>query len=137
VPHLLAKSPSEGLHTFSNATEGLGWMEHNCFRCWHYEHEEPAGELCTFEMAAMVSLVSAPMMRHFGWVEDAEYPDCYEPPDTCAQLSPRPERNDDDNDGPAPERPTPPDPRQLVLIADPTEDAAQIVHAPEPVGVSA
>ena len=60
----------------------------------------------------------------FGWTEYAEYPGEYEAPQACRFF--REQR--DDTDGPQP-RGDSPDPLQLVLLADPTEDAATITNA--------
>ena len=122
-PALLA-GKDEAIHTFSNGTDGYGWMECNCFDCRFYEHEGNAGEYCAFEAAAMLDMVTPEMARLFGWTQHTtEYGPLsgWRPPQQCAFFHERPE-NDDDDSAPPP----PPDPYQLVLIADPTEILGQI-----------
>lgn len=108
-----------GIHTFSNGTEHEIWAERNCYDCRFYDPD--AAGACAFEGAAMIGMVSPALAEMFGWKRDAEYPDSWDAPDQCAFY------HDGDDDTPdAPE----PDPSQLVLLADPTEDATAITHAP-------
>lgn len=127
---LLAKHPT-GVHTFSNGDEWYSWADVNCDRCRFYD-KDTGGALCAFEGAAMLSMVSPELARMFGWIESAEYPGEFDAPQECAFLR----RNDDrDDDGDRKPRQPTPDPRQLVLIADPTEIIAGV--EPEPVEVPA
>jgi hypothetical protein len=126
----------DGIHTFSNGTEWECWASGNCFDCWHYDAKEMGA--CAFEGAALMSAVSPDLARFFGWTQDAKWdtPDDHrhgwDSPDQCACFR---ERTDDDgNDNPPPPEP---DPTQLVLLADPTEDAALARLMPERETVSA
>lgn len=116
---LLAKHHTLGVYTFSNGDEWRSWADQNCYECAHYD-PDVAG-LCAFEPAAFMHIVTPDLARLFGWLQDAQYdePDDHrhgwKAPQTCPFLK---RRNDDDRP-PAPD----PDPLQLVLIADPREDA--------------
>jgi hypothetical protein len=117
---LLVKYPS-GVHTFSNGDEWRSWADVNCDRCRFYDADR-AGASCAFEAAAFLHTASPELARLFGWSEDAEYPGEFDAPESCAFF--REKQDDDGNDIPVPPDP---DPAQLVLIADPTEDAARLV----------
>jgi hypothetical protein len=111
-----------GITTFSNGSEWESWAAHNCETCRHYGRESSGA--CAFESAAFFGAVSPALAVLFGWTEHPKYPGSYQAPETCAFH-----REDDDDDRP-PAEPT--DPRQLVLLADPTEDAAIITNADAP-----
>jgi hypothetical protein len=125
---LLAKDGA-GAYTFSNGTEWECWAEPNCLRCKYYDLDA-AGKDCAFEGAALLHMVSPALAELFGWVQNPEYATyraeydkgerCHgwDAPESCPFFS---NRSDDDGDEP---RATPPDPAQLVLIVDPTEDLA-------------
>jgi hypothetical protein len=111
----------KGIHTFSSGSEWDGWASDNCFDCWHFD-PDVAGAKCAFESAAFLGMVTPDLARMFGWIQATEQ---YGPlsgwrsPETCAFFRAR--TDDDGEDNPPPPEP---DPRQLVLIADPTEDLA-------------
>lgn len=124
---------AKGIHTFSNGTEWECWAEGNCLSCKWYELDGAAGEWCAFEYAALVASVTPDMARLFGWVQTTQeygWRDGWEKPNQCPFFGQR----SDDEDGGRSLEPTP-DPAQLVLIADPTEDIALAV-APAPQEVS-
>lgn len=120
-----------GIHTFSNGTEWECWAEPNCLSCRFYELDGNAGEFCAFEGLATLGAVTPELARLFGWVQKSEYADYRGPhdtaehrhgwhaPDACPFFR---NRTDDDDGGRS--QSVPPDPAQLVLIADPTEDIA-------------
>lgn len=113
---------AKGIHTFSNGTEWECWASGNCFECKWYELDGEAGEWCAFEYAALVASVTPRMAALFGWVQrTTEYGwrSGWDAPNTCPFFS---QRTDDDDGGRS--QIVPPDPAQLVLIADPTEDIA-------------
>jgi hypothetical protein len=116
----LLADDEKGIHTFSNGTEHELWADVNCWECRFYS-EDQAGEHCAFEGAALLGSVSPELARLFGWIESAEYPGEFDAPESCAFFRER--QDDDGNDIPVPPDP---DPRQLVLIADPREDAAMV-----------
>jgi len=128
VPAMMAANETDAIHTFSNGTEGYGWMDANCHLCALYLDEGPAGEYCTFEEAMILNLVTPQMAAHFGWTPDPEFPEYWNAPEECPHKKDRPEDGSDWT--PPPEI----DPTQLVLLADPTEDAAGLVEvaSPEP-----
>lgn len=122
-----------GIHTFSNGTDWECWASGNCYECWHWD-EDCAGGRCGFEGAAVIGLVSPELARMFGWIQKPEYADYvgksdppdshrhgWDKPDQCAFFRSKTDDNGDDNP-PPPE----PDPLQLVLLADPTEDIGQV-----------
>lgn len=116
----LLTDEKHGIHTFSNGTSWHMWADGNCYECRHYDPDQ-AGALCAFEAAAFLHIASPDLARMFGWAQHTEQ---YGPlsgwraPEQCACFRRR--TNDDGEDNPpAPD----PDPCQLVLIADPTEDA--------------
>ncbi len=113
----------DGIGTFSNHSEWDAWAEGNCYRCRHYDPES-SGK-CAFEAAAFFGAVSPALAVLFGWTESPKYPGCYRKPEQCAFWT----DNEGDEDRERPQTPEP-DPRQLVLLADPTEDAATITAAP-------
>lgn len=121
---LLVKYPG-GVHTFSNGTEHELWADVNCWECAYYDADS-AGLLCAFEGAALLACASPDLVRMFGWLEHPDYPGEFEPPQQCAFF--RSKRGDDGSDNPPPPDP---DPRQLVLIADPTEVIAGVLPAVE------
>lgn len=142
----LLADAGQGIHTFSNGTEWECWADPNCLTCWHW-NPECAGEGCAFEGAALLDMVSPDLARLFGWIQDPEYADYVGPSDPpgshrhgwdAPQACPffRDRTNDDGGDNPPPPDP---DPQQLVLLADPTEDLAlvQLSPAAELVGVRA
>lgn len=123
---LLAKSGA-GIHTFSNGSSWDYWADANCFECWFWEPDGTAGELCAFEGAALLGMASPDLARMFGWAQHtAEYGERFgwRPPAQCAFFRSR--KRDDGEDNPPPPDP---DPTQLVLLADPTEDAAIVTNA--------
>jgi len=126
---LLAKY-KEGVYTFSNGDEWYSWADSNCYECAHYAKDH-AGLFCAFEGAAFLSMVSPELARMFGWIESTDYPGDFDAPQECAFLKRKDDRDDDRPSTPAP------DPTQLVLIADPTEDIARIkvIDVPQPVSV--
>lgn len=118
---LIVKEGEEDVHTFSNGSEGDAWMEPNCYACRFYEREGRAGEFCAFEAAAFLHQVSPELATLFGWTRNEKYPEEFDAPESCRFF-----RSRDEDNGERPRRSTPTDPAQLVLIADPTEDAATI-----------
>ena len=110
----------KGIHTFSNGSEWECWADNNCFECRSYDMDQIG--LCAFVDAALMHGVSPALALLFGWTQHADYPECYEPPKACRFFA----HEDSDNDGPRRSQTPPVDPRQLVLLADPTEDAAMI-----------
>jgi hypothetical protein len=118
----------KGIHTFSNGTERCGWQECNCFDCWFWPYEGPAGEYCAFEAGIDLGEISPALARMFGWVESEKYPGSFEAPRECPFFKQRPEPGDN---GEEILPPPPPDPNQLVLIADPNEDASVFANAPD------
>lgn len=123
----------DGICTFSNGTAWDCWADGNCYECRHYDIDGTAGEMCAFEGAALLGMVSPDLARMFGWTEDAEYPGEFDEPETCRFFR---QRRDENDDTPEPPEDSP-DPAQLVLLADPTEDAMHIVNAPVPVAALA
>lgn len=129
---LLAED-GKGVNTFSNGTSYEGWADGNCWECWFWDIDV-GGELCAFEAALMIGIVSPALALLFGWKQDEKYPDWWRPPRQCPFFQQRPDKGDD---GDYPQPPPDPDPSQLVLIADPTEDLAlanaleQNVDSPE------
>jgi hypothetical protein len=121
----------QAIHTFSNGTAWDCWADSNCYECWHWD-AETAGAACAFEAASFLHIASPDLARMFGWVQRTEQygpQSGWQPPDQCAYF--RPKRRDDGEENPPPPDP---DPRQLVLIADPTEVIAGLV--PEPVEIA-
>lgn len=117
----------KGIHTFSNGSEWDCWSAHNCDRCRHLitDPDKP-DEACALECSAMLQQVSPDLARWFGWTESEGYPGSFDYPRDCPHL-----KRKDDHDGDSETAPPPfTDPAQLVLIADPTEDAAIIQNAP-------
>lgn len=125
---LLELDRAKAAHTFSNGEEGYGWMDNNCHGCAFFD-KECMGGLCAFEGAAQMHCASADLLRLFGWTESTEYPGSFHAPETCAFFRER-EKGDNGEDIPLP---PPPDPTQLILIADPTEDLAQFPDRLAPV----
>jgi hypothetical protein len=132
----LLADDSMGIHTFSNGTEYEGWADGNCWSCWFWDEDE-AGARCAFEAAAFLDQVSPALAALYGWTERSwawrwlgkekgqiKVPS-YTPPSQCPFFRNRTDSDGDDN-APPPD----PDPLQLVLIADPTEDAAMVTNAP-------
>jgi hypothetical protein len=131
----LTVDEKHGIYTFSNGTDWECWASGNCFACWHWD-EDCAGRRCAFEGAALLSMVSPELARMFGWTRNeagaAEWckernePDdlrqWWDEPNQCAFFRSRTDDHGGDNP-PPPE----PDPLQLVLLADPTEDIGQVV----------
>jgi hypothetical protein len=113
----------KGVLTFSNGSEWDSWSTKNCARCKFFD-PGAMGALCAFEAAAFMHIASPELVRMFGWIEDAEHPGEFDKPETCAFFKDKDDRDEDRPSSP------PTDPRQLVLIADPTEDAALITGAP-------
>lgn len=121
-------SEGQDVHTFSNGTDWECWASGNCFQCRYWD-EDKAGALCAFECAASLHSVSPKLAALFGWTHNEKYGprDGWHAPDRCAFFSPR--TDNDGNDIPLPPEP---DPLQLNLLADPTEDAARLfASAPE------
>lgn len=112
----------KGIYTFSNGSEWEGWAEGNCMECRWYDWD--AMGACAFEASVMFRAVSPALAVLFGWTEREHSPGWYDAPEQCAFFAQQ--RGDDDD---TPPNTTPADPRQLVLLADPTEDAAIITHA--------
>jgi hypothetical protein len=125
--HLLTDDKKKAVHTFSNGSEADCWLSNNCYECWFYPPEGPAGDLCAFEAAAFIGMVTPELARMFGWIQDMKYdkPDdhrfSWDPPEQCPFFQQRPDKGDD---GDTPPPPPDPDPDQIVLIVDPTEDLA-------------
>lgn len=134
---LLATDKEQAIHTFSNGTEGHGWMEDQCCVCAYWPPEGPAGEYCALECAMMLGQVSPELVQLFGFKQRETK---YGPrsgwdmsSQTCGFFKEKP----DSDDGEWTPPPPPPDPNQLVLLADPTEDAVTIQNAPVQVEVPA
>lgn len=108
------------LYRPSNGDEGDWFTEAHCARCVHDQafRERREGYGCDILVRTM-----------FLDVGDENYPRewCYdaEGHPTCTKFKQKPE-NDGDDDAPPP---IPADPLQLVLLADPTEDAAIFAEA--------
>lgn len=123
--------PEKGIYTFSNGTAWDCWASGNCYDCWYYA--DVAGEGCAFEGAALMGVVSPDLARLFGWTQNAKYDKAddhrhgWHAPDRCPFFRAR--LNDDGEDNPPPPDP---DPLQLVLLADPSEDAALVVASETP-----
>lgn len=137
----LLTDAKHGIHTFSNGTAWDCWASGNCFDCWHWDPDEAGA--CAFEAAAFLGMVTPDLAQMFGWVQNPEYADYvgksdppgshrhgWHAPDQCAFFRRR--TNDDEGENPPPPEP---DPCQLVLLADPTEDAARLLADCEPVSV--
>ena len=124
--HMLAEY-GEGIHTFSNGTDWECWADGNCYQCAYWD-ADTMGAACAFEGAAFLDLVAPELAQLFGWIQrETKYGprSGWDAPDSCRFFRNR--TNDDGTDYiPPPE----PDPRQLVLFADPTEDAALIRETP-------
>lgn len=131
-----------GIHTFSNGTDWECWASGNCLKCWYWPPDGPAGEFCAFEAASLLHSVSPELARLFGWAQMEKYATYDAPrdpkgshrhgwikPDECPCFLERPEKGEGGDDDPPP--PPRPDPTQLVLIADPTEDASIFANTPE------
>lgn len=114
----------KGVHTFSNGSEWDSWASPNCHAC-KYWNKDVAGDDCAFEAAAFLQIASPELARMFGWLEEADYG--WRAPQQCSYFAAKSDGDDDD-------RPAPPpvDPTQLVLIADPSEDASLIRAEREP-----
>jgi hypothetical protein len=126
----LLTADDKGIHTFSNSDTWFSFAARNCDEC-RFWSEDVAGQWCAFEAAAFLHRVSPDLARLFGWTASTKYADSWDEPEQCAFFR----RSDDDGErGPLPD----PDPAQLVLIADPTEDAALLtaVDLPELVEVA-
>ena len=126
---LIAKE-GDAIHTFSNGTEGYGWMDCYCYECAYYPPDGPAGEYCALECALLLGEVSPDLARLFGFEQREPK---YGPRDgwcmgeqSCRFFKQKEDRGDGEWTPPPP----PPDPNQLVLIADPTEDAAVLATSP-------
>lgn len=125
-----------GIHTFPNGSSWEDWADANCYRCRHW-NDDGVGR-CAFEYAAFVGQASPALAQLFGWTQDPKWDRAddhtigWSAPDSCAFFLNRDERGGD-----RPRRTKPQNPRQLVLIADPTEDAAILTNAPVPVEVMA
>ncbi|MDP9203473.1 MAG: hypothetical protein M3P26_16320 [Gemmatimonadota bacterium] len=123
-----------GIHTFSNGSEWDSWSSGNCLECRFFD-PDTMGELCAFEGASFMHMVTPELATMFGWVQDPKWdkPDDHrsgwDAPEECPFFS---DRNDEHG-----EPPPDPDPQQLVLIADPTEDIALPAVPPERVEVYA
>jgi hypothetical protein len=124
---------SPGVSTFSNGSAWHSWADRPgaCFTCRFYDANE-LGAACAFEGAAFLHMCSAELRAMFGWLKHPEH-GYHVPPQQCPFWRSRTSDGDTDDRPPPPE----PDPHQLVLIADPTEDAALLVATPEPVLVGA
>lgn len=119
-----------GVQTFAKGTDWEGWASGNCYECWHWD-PDVAGAKCAFEGAALLHMVSLELRQMFGWTKHPEF-GYDEPPDECPFF-----RSRHDNNGRENPPPPDPDPRQLILIADPTEVIAYVQPALEPVEVPA
>lgn len=132
----LLAAEKHGIHTFSNGTAWDCWASGNCLDCWYWDPDQ-AGALCAFEAAAFLGIVSPELAQLFGWIRNAENAQDgerfgWDAPDECRFFRSRTDDNGDDNP-PPPD----PDPLQLVLLADPTEDVALLVADRELVEVCA
>lgn len=111
----------------SNGTEGEGFVGHFCDRCLHDRavrlHEDYANG-CPILARAFAFKPGNPDFPD-EWIQD----DNGDNPRCTAFIE-----DDHDDDW---EPPPSPDPTQLVLIADPTEDIANITPAPKEVEVFA
>jgi hypothetical protein len=132
----LLAAHDKGIHTFSNGTDWECWASGNCYNDCRYLDPDTAGALCAWEAAAMMKMVTPELSALFG-IERITIPtsDGIGIPalSDCRFFAPK---HDDNGD----EIPIPPDPdpNQLVLFADPTEDAALFnppVLVPEFAGV--
>ncbi len=125
----LLTDDSQGIHTFSNGDQWDSWSAPNCERCKFFD-PAVAGKFRAFEAAAFMHCASPELARLFGWVQDVKWDEPndhrhgWDAPESCSFFCDRKDDNDDDRP-PVPD----PDPNQLVLLADPTEDAAAIVNA--------
>jgi hypothetical protein len=88
----------------------------NCLECKYYDLEGVAGEMCAFEGAMMIDMVSPVLAQMFGWAQtETEYGprDGWEEPEQCAFFAAR-----SDDDGERTPRPKPICPATLSLFAD-------------------
>ncbi len=121
---------SVAIHTFSNGSERDGWASGNCHACKFYD-PDVMGAKCAFEGASFLGMVTPELAELFGWEQDPKWDEPtdhrhgWNYPKACPFFRDR--KDDSDNEGP---RAPDPDPNQLVLLADPTEDAARILNAP-------
>ncbi|HEX6924259.1 MAG TPA: hypothetical protein VF167_02460 [Longimicrobiaceae bacterium] len=131
--NLLTQTDHAGIHTFSNGSEWDIWADRNCHRCRFWTADVYHEDDCALPDAGFLGMVTPELARVFGWGRDpdvaAKYGErsAWSYPDDCPWRQLRDDR-DDGTDPPPPE----PDPHQLVLLADPTEDAALIQQAPVP-----
>ena len=135
---LLEARKGYDIHTFSNGTHWDGWADSNCYDCFFYDMEASGG-MCAFESAAFLGMVSPSLALLFGWTLNPEYADHVnkgDPPDSRRHGWDEPQqcaffrrRTNDDGEDNSPPPAT--DPLQLVLIADPSEDAATITAVVE------
>ena len=109
-------------HTFSHGTEWDLWADRNCYACAHYNESKMGA--CALEGAALLHLASPALLELFGWTRDAQYPESFDYPEVCGFFRQR--DTDEGTQSPPPFV----DPSQMVLLADPTEDAAYITNAP-------
>ena len=124
---ILAAS-GKGVGTFSNGADWEYWADRNCHECRFYKADGKAGELCAFEAAAFIGIVSPELAKLFGWLKDEKWPDPdgWGPPEQCAFFRNREDKDEEGEASPAPFV----DPAQLVLLADPSEDASMLANAP-------
>lgn len=124
----LIADEGKGIHTFSNGTEWDGWASGNCLNDCRYFDPDAAGALCAWECAAFLKMVTPELSELFGikreWKKASDGID-YPVTTDCRFF--RPKHDDDGKEVPIPPDP---DPLQLCLLADPTEDAALITSAP-------
>ena len=115
---------------FSNGEEYRNWTARNCDRCALNGYRFGIAP-CEFEenlsIGTITGKVSVDIATHYGATEDEDGPDYIKMPTQCGKF-----RFTSDDDTQPPPAPPEPDPRHLVLLADPTEDAATIQTATPP-----
>jgi hypothetical protein len=113
---------SERPYRPSNGTEGEGFICHWCMRCLHdraVRISEDYANGCVILASSLAFAIGDPNYPT-EWVQDED------------GNNPRCKAFIEDTHGDDWEPPPPPDPSQLVLIADPTEDAQVFNDAPTP-----
>lgn len=121
----------EFVRPFSNGSEADCWEARNCDRCalnGYRRGKEPCELEEAISMGRITGTIPSVIAAEYGAeIRVGKYGGFCDLPAQCPKFI---ERNDDDDrdDNPEPPQPRPVvhDPRQLVLIADPTEDAARL-----------